>query len=125
MDTNDAIERFRTICLALPDSVEQNEGSVGKPVFKIRNKIFAMQHPMEGRPSVWVKSTLGFQEMLVRSEPERYFVPPYVGHHGWIGAWLDGEVDWDFVAHLIEESYRKTAPKGKRKKQNTDRKPGQ
>jgi predicted DNA-binding protein (MmcQ/YjbR family) len=78
-----------------------------------------MQHPMKDRPSVWCKSTLGFQEMLVRSEPERYFVPPYVGRHGWIGAWLDVEVDWDFVAHLIEESYHMTAPKGKRKKAGT------
>ncbi len=116
---DDAIEHIRAICLALPDSVEQNEGSVGKPVFKVRNKIFAMQHPMKGRPSVWCKSTLGFQEMLVRSEHERYFVPPYVGRHGWIGAWLDVEVDWDFVAHLIEESYHMTAPKGKRKKAGT------
>jgi predicted DNA-binding protein (MmcQ/YjbR family) len=116
---DDAIEHIRAICLALPDSVEQNEGSVGKPVFKVRNKIFAMQHPMKDRPSVWCKSTLGFQEMLVRSEPERYFVPLYVGRHGWIGAWLDVEVDWDFVAHLIEESYHMTAPKGKRKKAGT------
>jgi len=47
----------------------------------------------------------------VGSDPKRFFVPPYVGHHGWIGVWLDVEIDWDEVADLIEESYRMTAPK--------------
>ncbi|MEP7287907.1 MAG: MmcQ/YjbR family DNA-binding protein [Chloroflexota bacterium] len=108
---HDILHRLRTICLALPETIEQNEGSVGKPVFKVRNKIFAMQHLMEDRPSLWCKSTLSFQEMLVSSEPERYFVPPYVGHHGWIGIWLDVDLDWGFIGHLVEESYRKTAPK--------------
>jgi predicted DNA-binding protein (MmcQ/YjbR family) len=34
-----------------------------------------------------------------------------VGQHGWVGVWLDVEVDWDFVAELVEKSYRMTAPK--------------
>src|SRR5438105_1088773 len=105
------IHLLHAMCLALPEATEQNEGSVGKPVFKVRGKIFAMQHRMEGRPSLWCKSTPVFQDMLVNSEPERYFVPPYVGHHGWIGVWLDTDLDWDFIGHLVEESYRTTAPK--------------
>ena len=108
---DDVIHRLRTICLALPETTEQNEGSVGKPVFKVRDKIFAMQHPMEDRPSLWCKSTLSVREMLVSAEPQRFFVPPYVGQHGWIGVWLDVDLDWDFVGDLIEDSYRKTAPK--------------
>ena len=107
----EAIQRFRAICNALPEATEQSEGSVGKPVFKVRDKIFAMQHPMADRPSMWCKSTLDFRDMLVNSEPQRYFVPPYVGRHGWIGVWLDGELDWDLIGHLIETSYRRTAPK--------------
>ena len=38
-------------------------------------------------------------------------LPPYVGHHGWIGAWLDVMLDWSFVAQIIRESYLMTAPK--------------
>jgi hypothetical protein len=38
-------------------------------------------------------------------------VPPYVGHHGWVGVWLDVEQDWSQLADLIKESYRMTAPK--------------
>ena len=49
--------------------------------------------------------------MLVSSNPDRFFVPPYVGCHGWVGLWLDVAIDWDEVADLVEESYRMTAPK--------------
>ena len=103
------LTRLRRICLALPEASEQ--GGVGSPSFKVRDKIFAMQHPMDSRPSMCCKAPRGFQEALVRSDPARYFVPPYVGHHGWVGAWLDGDVDWDHLADLIKDSYRITAPK--------------
>ena len=29
------------------------------------------------------------------ADPESYFVPPYVGHKGWIGIRLDKRPDWD------------------------------
>ncbi len=103
------LDRLRQICLRFPEGVEA--GGVGNPSFKVREKIFAMQHGHEGRPSAWFKAAAGLQELLVGSAPERFFVPPYVGHHGWVGAWLDAEVDWDELADLVEESYRMTAPK--------------
>ena len=46
-----------------------------------------------------------------QAAPERFAVPPYVGHRGWIAIFLDGDVDWDELADLVEESYRMTAPK--------------
>jgi hypothetical protein len=107
--TSDWLTKLRAICLALPEAVE-GEG-VGSPSFKVRDKIFAMHHPMNERASMWCKAPRGFQEMIVNSEPERFFVPPYVGHNGWIGVWLDVELDWDHIAELVEESYRMTAPK--------------
>jgi hypothetical protein len=60
---------------------------------------------------LWFKAQSGFQDVIVGAEPERFFVPPYVGHHGWVGIWLDVEQDWGFIADLIEDSYRMTAPK--------------
>ena len=84
---------------------------MGNPSFKVRGKIFAMQHGHEGRPSCWVKAPSGVQELLVGHDARRFFVPPYVGGHGWVGAWLDVDVDWDELADLVEESYRMTAPK--------------
>jgi predicted DNA-binding protein (MmcQ/YjbR family) len=105
----DVIQQLRAICLALPEANE--EGGVGDPSFKVRKKIFAMQHPMDGRPSLWCKALPGVQDSLVREDPEHFFVPPYVGHHGWVGMWLDVEVDWAHLADLVEQSYRLTAPK--------------
>jgi hypothetical protein len=52
------------------------------------------------------------QAVLVGAAPERFFVPPYVGHRGWIGVWLDDPgVDWAEVAALVRRSWRLTAPK--------------
>jgi hypothetical protein len=103
------IDKLRTICLTLPEATEG--GGVGNPTFRVRDKIFAMQHPAQDRPSMWCKAPRGFQEMIVEADPARFFVPPYVGHNGWIGLWLDTDLDWDHIAELVEESYRMTAPK--------------
>jgi hypothetical protein len=103
------LEKLRAICLVLPEAVEA--GGVGDPTFKVREKIFAMRHPMNERPSLWCKAPSGLQEGLVESDPAHFFVPPYVGHHGWVGLWLDVDVDWDHVGQLVEQSYRMTAPK--------------
>ena|SRR5947209_1258369 len=103
------LDQLRAICLAFPEASEQ--GGVGDPTFKVRGKIFAMRHGVDGRMSMWCKAPPGAQDVLVGSEPERFFVPPYVGHHGWVGMWLDGGIDWELVADLVKESYRMTAPK--------------
>ncbi|MEO8395653.1 MAG: MmcQ/YjbR family DNA-binding protein [Chloroflexota bacterium] len=108
---SEAIDKLRAICLALPEAVEDFEG-VGSPAYKVRSKIFAMHHGMHiNRSSMWCKAPSGFQQMIVGAEPERFFVPPYVGQHGWIGLWLDVEQDWGLIADLVEDSYRMTAPK--------------
>lgn len=106
---DDALDKLRAICMAFPEATEA--GGVGDPTFKVREKIFAMQHGMDGRPSMWCKAPGGLQAVLVASNPERFFVPPYVGRHGWIGLWLDVELEWDEVADLVDDSYRMTAPK--------------
>ena len=107
------LARLREICGAFPEVAET--GGVGSPSFKVRDKIFAMRHalrlPSGERPSMWCKARRGVQEMLVGSAPARFAVPPYVGHHGWVAIFLDGDVDWEELTDLVEESYRMTAPK--------------
>ena len=105
----ETLDQLRAICLALPEAVET--GGVGIPSFKVRGKIFAMRHRHGGRWSMWCKAPPGVQQVLVGSYPERFFVPPYVGHHGWVGIYLDVVLDWDEIADLVEDSYRMTAPK--------------
>ncbi|MFN2484640.1 MAG: MmcQ/YjbR family DNA-binding protein [Candidatus Limnocylindria bacterium] len=108
--SEEILDRIRSICLALPEA-SQGAG-VGAPSFRVRAKIFAMRHDLhQGRWSLWCKAPPGAQAALVDSDATRFFVPPYVGHHGWIGIDLAVEQDWDLVASLIEESYRMTAPR--------------
>ena len=51
------------------------------------------------------------QGALVDEEPDRFFVPPYVGHRGGIGVRLDVDVDWDEIAGIVDDAYRLVAPK--------------
>ena len=100
---------LRAICLALPEAVEKE--AWGDPTFRVRDKIFAMEKRGDGRISLWCKAPPGSQMVLVGADPERFFVPPYVGHKGWVGMRLDHAPDWDEVALLVRRSYRLIAPK--------------
>lgn len=47
-------------------------------------------------------------------EPPRIrsvFIPPYVGHRGWLGVYLDVPVDWDEIAEVVTDAYFVVAPK--------------
>jgi len=103
------LDRLRALCLALPEATEKL--AWGSPTFRVRDKIFVMFTGGDGGSEMWCKASPGGQEVLVGSQPERYYVPPYVGHRGWVGVRLGGRVDWNQVADLVEESYRLTAPK--------------
>lgn len=107
---SDAYRRVRKISLALPEAVEKPFGGHTSPAFRVRDKIFVFCF-QEGRPAISLKGAPGAQQALVGSDPERFFVPPYSGPKGWVGAYLDVEQDWDEIAELIEESYRLVAPK--------------
>jgi hypothetical protein len=106
--------RLRRLCLALPEAHEVE--AWGAPTFRVRNKLFAMfahanNHHDGGRPAVWCKAGPGNQELMVQAEPQRFFRPPYVGPSGWVGVWLDRQVDWPELAGLLQDSYRLVAPK--------------
>jgi predicted DNA-binding protein (MmcQ/YjbR family) len=102
-------ERLRAICLALPEAVEKQ--TWGDPTFRVRDRIFAMEKRGDGRVSLWCKAPPGSQMVLVGADPERFFVPPYLGHKGWVGVRLDRKPDWQEVAALVRRSYRLIAPK--------------
>jgi len=105
------LESLRTLCMAYPETEEIWEGSVGAPVWKTGGRIFAMQHQMDGRPSLWLKALPGVQDMLITAAPDRFFRPPYVGHNGWVGAWLTEETVWPELDDLVDDAWRMTARK--------------
>ncbi len=40
------------------------------------------------------------------ADPVRWFVPPYVGHRGWVGLRLDlPDTDWDEAAGALEDAH--------------------
>ncbi|MGB5756760.1 MAG: MmcQ/YjbR family DNA-binding protein [Acidimicrobiales bacterium] len=110
---NRIIEEVRTIALGFPEVVERL--SHGAPTFFIRGKkvlahVFQNHHG-DGRLAMWCAAPPGVQAELVEQEPDRFFVPPYVGHRGWIGLRLDVEPDVDEIAEILEDAYRLVAPK--------------
>ena len=108
------IDRVREICLSFPEAHEVE--AWGEPTFRVRNKLFAMHssantHHGKGREGMWIASAHVTQDLIVRAKPKRYFVPPYVGPSGWIGAWIDGKPSWTEIADLLRDAYKLKAPK--------------
>jgi hypothetical protein len=108
------LNKLRKICLSFPEAHEKI--AWGEPTFRVKDKLFAMyasagNHHGAGRHAVWCKATHVDQELLIKAEPTRYFKPPYVGPSGWVGIYLDGNVDWAALADQLRVAYRMTAPK--------------
>ncbi len=110
------IDRLRAICLALPDTSEKV--AWGEPTWRVRGRLFAQldnHHHGAEHLAVWLPAPLGEQEALVKTDPARFFRPPYVGIRGWIGVRIDGRPNWKQVADLVEQAYRHVAPAAKRR----------
>lgn len=88
--------------------------SHGEPTWFVRGKkTFVMMdtnHHDSGHIAIWCAAPPGVQSQLVDEEPTRFFVPPYVGHRGWLGVRVDVAADWDEVAAIIADAYRCVAP---------------
>jgi hypothetical protein len=109
-----ALALVREICLALPETSERP--SHGAPTFFVRTKrSFATVwdgHHGDGRFALICAAPAGLQSTLVEADPERFFVPAYVGHRGWLGVRLDRGFDHDEIAGIIEDAYAEVAPPG-------------
>jgi hypothetical protein len=106
------LAKLREICLELPETSERL--SHGAPTFFVREKrAFLMvltDHHGDGRFAIWCAAGDGVQAMLVEADPDKFFVPPYVGHRGWLGVRLDRGLDWNELAGIAEDAYAEVAP---------------
>jgi hypothetical protein len=106
------IARVRKIALALPGASEKL--SHGEPTFFAGGKCFFTVdngHHGSGHVAIWCKADPEVQSALVDAEPRHFFVPPYVGHRGWVGVRLDSGLDWAKVAAIVERAWRDVVPK--------------
>ncbi|MBL8021888.1 MAG: DUF1697 domain-containing protein [Leptospirales bacterium] len=112
-DSDPLIQRLRQICLELPETYEK-EGW-GECTFRVnKGTMFAMtdcNHHGSGHTAVWVKANPVIQDMMVKSDPKRFFIPPYMGPQGWIGVRLQLKSNWKEVASMIRDGYEMSQPR--------------
>ena len=116
------IEKLLKIAEVLPElevsgqeRLHEHGRGAGYLKFYVRKKTVAYylnDHHGDGIISLCCKTSPLAQSELVESDPEQFYVPPYIGSKGWVGIRLDlGRVDWPAVKELLFESYRIQAPK--------------
>lgn len=110
--TDGPLPALRRLCLALPQTTERL--SHGEPTWFVRGKktfVSYADHHHDDRLAFWCAAPPGAQEALVAEDPDRFFVPPYVGNRGWLGVRLDIDVDWAEINEIVTDAYRTIAPK--------------
>src|ERR1700690_996652 len=107
------LTRLTKICLALPEATRECLGLHAG--FRVHKKTFAYflnDHHGDGIVSVACKALPGENTALAAAQPDRFYLPAYIGPKGWVALRLDiGKVDWEEVAELVSGSYRLAAPK--------------
>jgi hypothetical protein len=105
--------RLTKICLALPAATRDYNGQHAG--FQVRKRTFAYflnDHHGDGIVAVTCKVLKGDNQVLTAANPERFYIPAYIGSRGWVALRLDrGTIDWEEVSELVVGSYRMVAPK--------------
>jgi hypothetical protein len=69
-------------------------------------------HHGDGRLAINCKAPRGVAQQLANHAPDRFHIPKYASHLGWIGLWLDTpQIDWTEVEAILLGAYRLAAPK--------------
>jgi len=79
------LKRLSKICLALPEAVRKDMGS--HAAFLVRNRTFSYflnDHHGDGIVSVTCKVLPGDNSSLATAQPERFYLPAYIGPKGWV-----------------------------------------
>lgn len=108
----ESLNIVREICISMPFATERL--SHGSPAWFVQDKrqfaVFLNNHHNDGRLAVWIAAPMGSQQALQEQGADWFFVPPYVGHRGWIGVLLDRGLSQEELTDLISDAYRAVAP---------------
>ena len=109
---DDRLLRVVKICRSLPEA--RHEQHAQHATFLVHDKVFAYylnNHHGDGIVGIACKVLEGDNEALIAAQPEKFYMPAYVGPRGWVGLRLDvGKPDWQEVAELVLTSYKMLAP---------------
>jgi predicted DNA-binding protein (MmcQ/YjbR family) len=105
--TDAIFERFRNLCLRLPETTEA--GSWGHPNFRAGKLTFATIEWTKDRPSLALRLGEAVTTRML-AQIKLSFATPY-GRGQWLSIWVDGAVDWRLVEVLVDRSYRLVALK--------------
>jgi predicted DNA-binding protein (MmcQ/YjbR family) len=107
------LTRITELCQGLPEAERALRGDHAD--FRVRKRVFAYflnNHHGDGIVSICCKSELGQNVDRASTDPQRFYLPAYIGARGWFGLRLDrGTIDWREVANVLELSYCLVAPK--------------
>jgi predicted DNA-binding protein (MmcQ/YjbR family) len=98
---------MRDICLKLPETSETTQ--FGYPVWQVGKKTFVWAMHGEKRLTLCFWVGVDSQGLLVTDE--RYRIPAYMGHNGWIALEVTKSSDREEVVALVLQSYRHFALK--------------
>jgi hypothetical protein len=105
--TENPLTTLRRICLSFPEAREVE--AWGAPTFRVKTMFASYSDgsfTKDDRPSVWIKAEPVNQQLLVRRDPDRFFVPPYLGVKGWVAVRLDQPVpNWAEIRDLLWDAW--------------------
>lgn len=101
------LKKLGAMCDALPEVSLTTQ--FGDPVWKAGKKSFLCVHHHEEHLSVQVWVGIEQQGFLI--DDERFSIPPYMGHNGWIDLNVEDETNWLEIESLVKTSYRHFALK--------------
>lgn len=102
------LDKVRSICCNLPEVSETKQ--FGNPAFKAGKKSFCILSARRGKVQlqVWVGAD---RQLSLTSFDERFEIPAYVGHNGWINLDLTLKQNWEEIEDLLFTSYEHFALK--------------
>lgn len=110
---NERRNQLVKICESFPEvTVEPANEHLKISIRKKTLAYYQFDHHGDGMISLVCKANLSEQRRMIRTDPETFFVPDYVGAKGWLGIRLDlTEVDWDAVTESLRRACQSVAPK--------------
>jgi hypothetical protein len=102
------VKKLNAIAKRLTE-VEESRDGFGHTVFKVGKKSIAILGEDDGPVYLSLNVDKSTQAFLIRQGGfER---TPYIGQHGWTSHEVTRSTDWEHIAELMQEAYRRVAPK--------------